>query len=259
MYLIYKHTSPSGKSYIGQTNDIDRRNRDHNRSYSGCTAFCNAIQKYGWNSFTHEILIDNLTLEQANILEEHFIAQYNTLSPNGYNLTTGGNNRLLSEETKQKIRQARLGIKRSEETKRRMSIANIGKKVSIETKQKLVEVRKNESNDTKSRRNEASKLAKQTAIYSEEFRQKIRDIRLGTTRSEETKQKISENSARRGKEPWNKGIKLTEKQLEKRKLLPPRAKRGPEPLVTCPHCGKVGGQGNMMNRWHFDNCRLKTG
>lgn len=25
-------------------------------------------------------------------------------------------------------------------------------------------------------------------------------------------------------------------------------------LVTCPHCGKVGGAG-VMARWHFDNCR----
>lgn len=28
-------------------------------------------------------------------------------------------------------------------------------------------------------------------------------------------------------------------------------------LVVCPHCGKTGG-GGAMNRWHFDNCKLKN-
>ena len=29
-------------------------------------------------------------------------------------------------------------------------------------------------------------------------------------------------------------------------------------IVTCPHCNKKGGGGNMT-RWHFDNCRLNYG
>lgn len=30
-----------------------------------------------------------------------------------------------------------------------------------------------------------------------------------------------------------------------------------KPKVACPHCGKTGGGQALMNRWHFDNCRLK--
>lgn len=34
-----------------------------------------------------------------------------------------------------------------------------------------------------------------------------------------------------------------------------RAKLGiPRNKLTCPHCGKIGGDGNMQ-RWHFDNCK----
>lgn len=30
-----------------------------------------------------------------------------------------------------------------------------------------------------------------------------------------------------------------------------------KPKVICPHCGKTGGGQALMNRWHFDNCKLK--
>ena len=30
----------------------------------------------------------------------------------------------------------------------------------------------------------------------------------------------------------------------------------PRPKLECPHCGFIGGVGNMQ-RWHFDNCRVK--
>ena len=30
----------------------------------------------------------------------------------------------------------------------------------------------------------------------------------------------------------------------------------PRPKLKCPHCGLEGGPGNMQ-RWHFDNCRVK--
>lgn len=32
----------------------------------------------------------------------------------------------------------------------------------------------------------------------------------------------------------------------------------PKPKTTCPHCHKIGGGANNMNRWHFDNCKTKT-
>ena len=36
------------------------------------------------------------------------------------------------------------------------------------------------------------------------------------------------------------------------------AKKGKlQPIITCPHCAKIGGSSNMR-RWHFDNCVLIT-
>ena len=63
-YCVYKHTNKiNGKVYIGQSmNPKDRWSRQGHQ-YKGCTYFYNAIQKYGWNNFIHEILIDNLTQE----------------------------------------------------------------------------------------------------------------------------------------------------------------------------------------------------
>ncbi|MDD4242702.1 MAG: NUMOD3 domain-containing DNA-binding protein [Bacilli bacterium] len=101
-YLIYKFTSPSGKSYIGQTCDLKRRKILH-KNTNTCRAFHNAIKKYGFENFIEEILKENLTLEDANTFEEIYIEQYNTLAPNGYNLLSGGLNKIPSEETLNKM------------------------------------------------------------------------------------------------------------------------------------------------------------
>lgn len=186
IYVIYKHTSPSGKSYIGLTNNLTRRITEHKSSSSGCVAFSKAIQKYGWDSFTTEILSCNLTLEEANILEETYIRELNTLVPNGYNLQSGGNVRLHSDESKQRMSDKRKGIPKTDEHKHLLSKSRLGTSQSEETKRK-----KSESLKGKPK----SDIAKQKArdrIQTEETRQKIRKIRTGTTRSNETKQKMSQ-------------------------------------------------------------------
>jgi len=48
----------------------------------------------------------------------------------------------LSDETKEKMRQAKLGKQKSAETRRRMSLAHKGKKHSEKTKQKMREAKK---------------------------------------------------------------------------------------------------------------------
>jgi group I intron endonuclease len=132
-HLIYKHTSPSGKSYIGQTKDYAARCGQHQLESSRCAAFKAAIKKYGWNNFTHEILVDQITLEEANTLEVFYIAEHRSLSPNGYNLTTGGKVCKMSKETVAKL-SARIY---SDESKAKMSAAGKGKVISGTTKQKM--------------------------------------------------------------------------------------------------------------------------
>jgi len=75
---------------------------------------------------------------------------------------------------------------------------------------------------------------------TEETRKNKRDLFLGDknpgkNKTEETRKKISESL--KGKTSKTKGI--------------PRKK------IKCPHCEKIGGDG-LMQRWHFDNCKLRN-
>ena len=35
-----------------------------------------------------------------------------------------------------------------------------------------------------------------------------------------------------------------------------RKARANDPILTCPHCKKIGKGRGVMNRWHFDNCKF---
>ena len=91
-YSVYIHTSPSGKVYIGITKRIPKyRWGKEGRGYIGNVHFYNAIQKYGWNSFTHEVLYSNLTKEEAQEIEIALILHYKASNPEfGYNRSLGG-------------------------------------------------------------------------------------------------------------------------------------------------------------------------
>jgi hypothetical protein len=55
---------------------------------------------YGWENAMVDILLVDLTKEEANRLETHYIDTLETLAPNGYNLNKGGDCHEWSEETK---------------------------------------------------------------------------------------------------------------------------------------------------------------
>lgn len=90
-YCIYKHTSPSGKVYIGKTcrENLQKRFLHEGIGYRECSYFWKAIQKYGWDNIKHEILIEGLTKIQADEYEKMFIKEYKKLKIS-YNLTEGG-------------------------------------------------------------------------------------------------------------------------------------------------------------------------
>ena len=102
-YLIYALQSPSGRLYVGQTNNYNNRMRLHQREYSGCVAIRDAIQKHGWENIKHFILMEDLSLEEANYWEEHYISIFDCQAPNGYNLTSGGDNFEVSQITKDRM------------------------------------------------------------------------------------------------------------------------------------------------------------
>lgn len=90
---IYKITNQvNGKSYIGQSvNPVHRfsahKSRARNNDFSSSMALYHAINKYGEQNFVMEILE---WTENYNEREIELIREYNTLSPNGYNISSGG-------------------------------------------------------------------------------------------------------------------------------------------------------------------------
>lgn len=92
---IYKATNiENGHSYIGQT--VGFKNRKGQHIYSALnnksdTVFSRAIRKYGKESFRWTILFEGRCHKnKLNSLEIFFIAYYDTQTPNGYNVTRGG-------------------------------------------------------------------------------------------------------------------------------------------------------------------------
>ena len=150
MHLIYKITSPSGKHYIGQTqNTIKRRWSSHCCFPDNSNApLHNAIRKYGKENFIVEIIIDNIeTLDEANMLERKYIYEFNSITPNGYNILTGGKsgheglcgnkngmyNKKHNDIVKEKISNANKGKAKGHtyNNGRKMAIDNNGKKYKV--------------------------------------------------------------------------------------------------------------------------------
>ena len=90
-YSIYRHISPSGKSYIGITMQNPERRFQNGAGYKTQPAFYRAIEKYGWENFQHEVVEDNLTEKEACQKENYYITEvYKTIAPDGYNTREGG-------------------------------------------------------------------------------------------------------------------------------------------------------------------------
>lgn len=176
-YCVYVHTSPSGKKYVGQTcrdpekrwgkNGIHYLQKKKNKYQH--PAFANAILKYGWENFEHEVIASNLTKEEADNFEKLLIKELNTMDfKYGYNCMSGGSNGTPSEETRKRQSEAQKGEKShrygkhlTEEMKKRLSEAHKGKVFSEDTRKNMSKAKSGENHP----------------LY-------------GTHRSEETKRKI---------------------------------------------------------------------
>ena len=196
IYLI--RNLKNNKCYIGKTirDAVKTRIRDH-LSGKGNRIVKQAVEKYGCDAFTYEILHDGVIPEFLDTLEKEAIEKFNTVSPHGYNLTTGGEGGSHCEETRQKMSEAHSGKSLSEEHCRKISEANkgekhhfFGKSHSEESKQKMSESHKGHIPWNKGK------------PLSEEHRRKHAEVHKGRKHSEESKQKMSESH--KGHIPWNK-------------------------------------------------------
>jgi group I intron endonuclease len=142
----------NNKLYVGQTiqNVKDRWSNHKKDSKRLDYVLYRAIRKYGIESFHIKSQMAVNSKEEMNELETFLISELNTFTPNGYNMTAGGEGQsgvICSEEKKQKISNSlkgkmsgennpRYGVKVSEETKQKISKKGKGKFVSEETRRK---------------------------------------------------------------------------------------------------------------------------
>jgi group I intron endonuclease len=227
---IYKLTcSINGKVYIGKAINISNRMARHKYNCSKLLGRCyfeRALIKYGWDSFDVEVLetfedFDKFEDNDSLLLREsYYIDLYDSTNRDiGYNICKFSSDntgttwtdekkeriRLLnstkpkrirkpcSEETKEKIRQAKLGKKlkpHSEETKKKMSLAGKGRILSEETK---VKMRKPKSEDFKEKM--------RSRIHSDESKEKMRQSALGRKFSEETRDKMRQSKVGKKRGP----------------------------------------------------------
>ena len=176
LWCVYIHTNKENdKVYIGiaKGRPEKRWGKDGHGYMRTQPVFANAIKKYTWDGFRHEILATGLTQREAWEMEIKLIAQYKSncrryKQPSfGYNMTDGGD-------------------------------GSSGFKHTDETKQKLSEIRSNPSDETRIRISESAKER-----CTDEWRKQTSMIQSGSKRpqcsnpcSEDMRQKIKQRNSK---------------------------------------------------------------
>lgn len=227
-YFVYKTFNLfTGKSYIGfhATDNLDD-------NYIGSGLYLKkAIKKHGKNNFCMGI-IDFYSREEILEKEKYWINFYNTLVPNGYNLTEGGD--------------GRLGYIPSIETRKKLSLAQKGKKASLQARQNM-----SNGSNRKGYDNYASWLRRFGKEEADNL-MKLYKEKLSMTG------KGKKHHYKPETKPTNKhniGVPLTEEH-RLNISLGGKGKKHKMTLVICPHCQKEGKGGNMT-RYHFEKCKYK--
>jgi len=132
----------NGKCYVG-SHCTNNENLDFKKYFGGGIAILSAIKKYHKNNFHRIILKKCKTVIEVRNLEKFYIELFDTLIPNGYNISpTGGMGEnqfgIHSDETKDKMSKIRMGKEpwnkgkkglqhHSNETKEKFRQMNLGK------------------------------------------------------------------------------------------------------------------------------------
>ena len=150
-WTVYEHISPSGKIYVGITNQPIKKRWKNGLGYVNSRYFFGAIIKYGWVNFKHIVIATSLGEATAKNMEKDLIA-FNKAKGISYNITDGGDGRLgchfnhsekskqlirlhhrrhQTQETKVKISQKQLGIKFPDWRKELLSKAHNKEKIKV--------------------------------------------------------------------------------------------------------------------------------
>lgn len=143
-WCVYRHVTPSGKSYFGITKQPPAKRWQNGRGYKR-NHFSNAIKKYGWKSIRHYTLSlrnnklkwlpyqEGSSMEVTNCFSEHdaknlerlFIDKHKTFLPAfGYNRTLGGEAEIPSQEVRKQMSETQSRRWANEVFRRRMTGRN---------------------------------------------------------------------------------------------------------------------------------------
>ena len=115
MVGIYKITNPSGKVYIGQSIDIEKRFKRYNKLH--CKQqykLYNSLKKYGVENHIFEV-IEECEINQLNNRERYWQENYNVIGRNGLNLSltaTDIKRKVYTQEIIEKISNSQKGKSR---------------------------------------------------------------------------------------------------------------------------------------------------
>lgn len=179
----------TGRKYVGQSVDVESRYRQHKKAHAN-TKIAHAIKKYGVSAFSFDV-VDRCSREDLNQREKFWIEHFKCLSPDGFNLKTGGDAVALSDETKAKIAAANRKRIVSDETRKKMS--DYAKSRSPETRKKISVGRSGIKHSEEAKAKIAA-ASKRNAIF---VIPALAEINRGTKRSIETRAKIAASNRKR--------------------------------------------------------------
>ena len=170
----------TGRKYVGQSVDIQKRWREHSRCYSDAR-LGKSIKQYGWHAFNAEI-VELCEFSRLNELELFHITLQDCVFPRGFNLAKGGGNSLHHPESIAKMSASQTGVMHTAETRQKIATA---------CKERMTETEKARlSAILKGRERSPGATAKTAAAHigmkrSTESKEKMRLAKLGKKQSAE--------------------------------------------------------------------------
>lgn len=135
--FVYSITSPSGKIYVGRSCNLRVRMMQHIAGYVKSSLVSAAIKKYGPENMI-VCIIDFVKKEDMCDSEAYWVVELRSRTPNGYNLTDGGEGCIhVSDATRNKISSANLGKKKPLSYSEKLSKRQIGVPKKKELKDKI--------------------------------------------------------------------------------------------------------------------------
>lgn len=173
-YIVYCHILKlDGRKYIGITSQKPKKRWNYGNGYT--SYFKNAIKKYGWNNFDHQILYEHLTEEEAINKEIELIEEMQLNDrTKGFNICKGG--------------QGTNGYRFTKKDIDKMSKSHIGKKLSDEQKEKIsIALKEYYSHIPKKPKPEPKPKGRKSGFHlTEETKEKLRQANLGKKQSDKT-------------------------------------------------------------------------